>query len=163
MAQPLALDNPTADANGKRGDPEWVPIAQAERLETLGAQLPDAPRIPARLHLLRAQQRSACDAERKRVISRLASGPRGSVYDPTALPPDRARPHPCSPQCTTIVRPALSEAAARVTTYYRTFESCVGLRYHVIAVDRTDRGIAVPMKHDQWEASEGYGLALESS
>lgn len=31
---------------------------------------------------------------KKRIISRLASGPRGSVYDPAALPPDHAWPAP---------------------------------------------------------------------
>ena len=42
---------------------------------------------------------------KKRTISRLASGPRGSVYDPSALPPDQAWPHPCSVQCSRTVRP----------------------------------------------------------
>lgn len=66
MARPLGLDNLAADANGKRGDSEWVPITQAERSESLGCQLPEAARIPARqLLLLRAQQCSVCDAERK--------------------------------------------------------------------------------------------------
>ena len=46
MARPLALDNPAADANGKRGDPKWVPITQAEHFEALGGQLPEATRIP---------------------------------------------------------------------------------------------------------------------
>jgi hypothetical protein len=31
-------------------------------------------------------------ARKKRIISRLASGPRGSVYEPAALPPDQAWP-----------------------------------------------------------------------
>jgi hypothetical protein len=40
-----------------------------------------------------AQEEDAFGVERwrkKRTISRLASGPRGSVYDPAALPPDHA-------------------------------------------------------------------------
>jgi hypothetical protein len=40
----------------------------------------------------------AC-SKKNRIISRLASGPRGSVYDPTVFPPDQAWPPPCSTHC----------------------------------------------------------------
>jgi hypothetical protein len=38
----------------------------------------------------------AC-AKKKRIIFRLALGPRASVYEPLGLPPDQARPAPAGP------------------------------------------------------------------
>jgi hypothetical protein len=61
--------------------------------------------------LFGTQQEDAFGLERwrkKRTISRLASGPRGSVYDPAALPPDHAWPAPCRTQCSRTARPFLS-------------------------------------------------------
>jgi hypothetical protein len=45
---------------------------------------------------------------KNRIISRLASGPRGSVYEPLELPPDHAWPAPCRTHCSSIDRPLSS-------------------------------------------------------
>ena len=60
-------------------------------------------------YLLRGSQ--SCDhsndacSKKNRIISRLASGPQGSVYDPAVLPPDHACPPPCNTHCSRTGRP----------------------------------------------------------
>ena len=65
----------------------------------------------------RGQPRSgvrALRAQKKRIISRPASGTLGSVYDPAALPPHQAWPAPCTSQCSRTVRPVASLCTLRV-------------------------------------------------
>lgn len=45
---------------------------------------------------------------KKRSISREASGPFGSVYEPLLLPPDHACPAPCTTQCSATALPSRS-------------------------------------------------------
>ena len=52
---------------------------------------------------------SGCaQSEKKRNISRVASGPLGSTYEPSSLPPDHAWAAPWTTQCSAMTRPAWS-------------------------------------------------------
>jgi hypothetical protein len=53
-------------------------------------------------------------SRKKRSISRVASGPRGSVKEPAGLPPDHACPAPWISQCSKIARPPGSVWIVRV-------------------------------------------------
>ena len=53
-------------------------------------------------------------SRKKRSISRVASGPRGSVKEPAGLPPDHACVAPWISQCSNIARPLGSVWIVRV-------------------------------------------------
>jgi hypothetical protein len=87
------------------GDCERTEVANHIYMQRLG-----------RLHMhqcLVAAFALAC-ARKKRIISRLASGPRASVYEPLALPPDQAWPAPCRTHCSRTSPPASSSWTLRV-------------------------------------------------
>jgi hypothetical protein len=87
------------------GDRERAEVANHIYMQRLG-----------RLHMhqcLVAAFALAC-ARKKRIISRLASGPRASVYEPLALPPDQAWPAPCRTHCSRTSPPASSSWTVRV-------------------------------------------------
>ena len=92
--------------NKKNSFTDFIAVAEAliARIERFDAQT--RAFITPTFDLARRQAR---DAEQRIV----ASGPRGSVYDPAGLPPDQAWPAPCRTHCSSIGRPPSSACTMR--------------------------------------------------
>ena len=94
---------------------------------------------------------------KKRTISRLASGPRGSVKLPKGLPPDQAWPAPWMSHCSRIASlrvvvdgPRVSESSRCFAAVHLRVQARSHLRVcdHVISVTRMNYDVLIAMEHN---------------
>jgi DNA topoisomerase IB len=87
------------DPLGEKGIGRLSAMRLGKRLHKETARLDDTHLNVLEIDWRVFRDHSDACSKKNRIISRLASGPRGSVYDPTVLPPDQAWPPPCSTHC----------------------------------------------------------------